>query len=161
MLKGIFDTMTFTAAISSALVAGVFFAFSNFVMAGLGRIKPDEGIAAMNSINITVINPLFMLALFGTGLLCLVLAASAFTSWELIGGKLTLIGSTIYLIGCVGVTMFFNVPLNNALAAVPLGTPEATSLWSRYLSDWTTWNHVRTVASLLSAVLFTAACIYR
>jgi uncharacterized membrane protein len=60
----------------------------------------------------------------------------------------------IYLIGCIGVTMTLNVPLNDALAAVQPATPEAATLWARYLRDWTFWNHVRTVAPLVSAALF-------
>ena len=96
-----------------------------------------------------------MLALFGTGLLCLVLAVSALASWEQLPGKITLIASAVYVVGYVGVTMFCNVPLNNALAAAQIGTPEATSLWSRYFSDWTMWNHVRTAASVLSSISFT------
>jgi uncharacterized membrane protein len=53
------------------LIAGVFFAFSNFVMNALARIQPTQGIVAMQSINITVINPLFMTAFLGTGITCL------------------------------------------------------------------------------------------
>ena len=54
-------------AIGAALVAGIFYAFSTFVMQALGRLAPREGIAAMQSINVVVINPLFFLAFFGTG----------------------------------------------------------------------------------------------
>jgi hypothetical protein len=44
------------------------------------------------------------------------------------------------------VTMAFNVPLNNALAAADPASAEATSVWARYLKDWTLWNHVRGIA---------------
>ena len=54
--------LIFAAAIGSGLVAGIFFAFSSFVMAALGRLPSDHGIAAMNAINVTVINPMFFLA---------------------------------------------------------------------------------------------------
>lgn len=53
-------------ALGCGLVAGVFFAFSTFVMSALARLQPAQGIAAMQSINITAINPLFMMAIFGT-----------------------------------------------------------------------------------------------
>jgi uncharacterized membrane protein len=79
--------------------------------------------------------------------------------WSGIGSTLILAASAIYLIGCIGVTMLRNVPLNNALAAVPPGTPEAAALWTRYLSEWTLWNTVRTVAPAVSAILFTAALL--
>jgi uncharacterized membrane protein len=55
------------------------------------------------------------------------------------------------------VTMAFNVPLNQALAAVEPASAEGGALWSRYLSAWTAWNHVRTSASLLAAASFIAA----
>lgn len=151
--------LTFIVAIGCGLVGGIFFAFSSFVMAALGRLPPHDGIAAMNSINVTVINPMFFLAFFGTGLLCLLLAAGSYVWWDQTSGKLILAAAVIYLAGCIGVTMAFNVPLNNALAAVPPGTPEATALWSLYLDKWTAWNTVRTVAPLVSAALFMAALI--
>jgi uncharacterized membrane protein len=145
---------TFIAALGSALVAGIFFAFSTFIMAALGRIPSEQGIAAMQSINVTVINPLFMLAFMGTGVLCLALLAGAYGRWEESAGKLIFAAGLIYLVGVIGVTMVMNVPLNNALAAVQPGTPEAAMLWARYLQDWTFWNHVRTVAPIVSSALF-------
>ncbi len=54
------------SALGCGLMAGVFFAFSTFVMNALARLQPTQGIAAMQSINITVINPLFMAAFLGT-----------------------------------------------------------------------------------------------
>lgn len=153
--------LAFAAAIGSGLVGGIFYAFSTFVMPALGRIAPEQGIAAMNSINVTVINPLFFLAFFGTGFVCLALVAGSFVWWGHAGGKLVLLASLIYLISCIGVTMFFNVPLNNALAAVKSVTPDGAALWARYLRDWTFWNHVRTVGPLISAVLFTLALIVK
>ncbi|HSY89029.1 MAG TPA: anthrone oxygenase family protein [Verrucomicrobiae bacterium] len=159
MLERILFALTFTAAIGSGLVAGIFFAFSTFVMAALGRIPPEQGIAAMQSINITVLNPAFFIAFLGTGAVCLALAAGSYVWWGEASGKLVLAASLIYLVGCIGVTMVCNVPLNNALAAAQPNTPEATTLWSRYLSTWTAWNHLRTVAPLLSAILFMAALL--
>lgn len=149
--------LTFAAAIGSGLVAGIFFAFSSFVMAALGRLPSDQGVAAMNSINVTVLNPVFLLAFLGTGALSLMLAAGSYVWWDHAAGKLVLAGAVFYVVGCIGVTRLFNIPLNDALAAVPAGSPEAAALWSRYLSEWTAWNTVRTVASAVSAVLFTAA----
>jgi uncharacterized membrane protein len=157
MLDRALFALAFTAAIGSGLVAGIFFAFSTFVMAALARLPPDQGVAAMQSINITVINPVFMLAFLGTGALCAAAGAGAFVWWGGASGKLAIAAALLYLIGCIGVTMACNVPLNDALAAVTPGTPAAAAEWSRYLGTWTTWNHIRTIASLLAAILFTAA----
>jgi len=148
--------LSFVAAIGCGLVAGIFFAFSSFVMAALARLPSDHGIAAMNTINVTVINRTFMLAFFGSAVLCLAATAVSIFQWSPTGGTLVVSASAIYLAGCIGVTILGNVPLNNALAAVPLGTPQAAALWRRYLSEWTRWNTVRTVASAVAAILFTA-----
>lgn len=51
--------------------------------------------------------------------------------------------------------MIFNVPGNNALAAVQPGSEQGAALWADYLRTWTNWNHVRTVASLAAAAAFT------
>src|ERR1700730_10745199 len=107
--------MTFSAALGTGLVAGVFFAFSSFVMPALARIRPEQSIAAMQSINVTVINPGFMLALFGTALVSLVLAISTCSRWGQPGQWLILIAGALYIVGSTGVTMACNVPLNDAL----------------------------------------------
>ena len=154
-------TLTFAAALSSGLVAGVFFAFSSFVMPALGRIHPDQGIAAMQSINVSVITPGFMLALFGTAAIALVLGIGAISRWGQTGPMLILAAGALYLIGCIGVTMGGNVPLNDALAAVQVGSADGATLWARYLQDWTFWNHVRTAASAGAGALYVAALAIR
>jgi uncharacterized membrane protein len=115
-------------------------------MAALGRIPPEQGIATMQSINITVLNPAFLTAFLGTGVVCVALAAGSYVWWGEASGKLLLAASLIYLVGCIGVTMVCNVPLNDGLAAVRPNTPEAAAAWSNYLTLWTNWNHLRTVA---------------
>lgn len=118
MLDRYLFILTFTTAIGGGLVAGVFFAFSTFVMPTLARLQPTQGIVAMQSIIITAINPLFMLALFGTAVACLFLAAFALLKWHQPGASYLLIGSLLFLIGTILVTIAFNVPLNDALAVV-------------------------------------------
>lgn len=157
MLERAIFILTFAAAIGSAVVGGIFYAFSSFVMAALGSLPSTQGAGAMKAINLTVINPVFMLAFMGTAVLGLVLAGVSLIWWGRPGGMLMLAASLLYLFGCFGVTMLFNVPLNNQLAAV--APAQEAAVWSRYLDVWTVWNHVRTMASILSAVLFTAAML--
>jgi uncharacterized membrane protein len=146
-----------SAAIGSGLVAGFFFAFSICVMRALGRLAPDQGIAAMQSINVVVLNRWFFTAFFGTAVGCLVLGIAAILNWREPGTVCLLTGSLLYLVGSILVTMAFNVPLNNALAVVDPNSGEGAEVWARYLADWTVWNHVRTAASLAAAGLFTIA----
>jgi uncharacterized membrane protein len=159
-MERVLIVLTFVAALGAGLNAGVFFAFSTFVMAALARLPPAEGLAAMNSINVVAVTPPFMTALFGTGLVCLVLVVAAIVTWQQPGTAWLLAGSVLYAAGVVVVTMMFNVPLNNQLAATP-ASAEGAAFWSRYVSVWTAWNHVRAVAPLLAAACFVMALLAR
>ena len=145
------------AAIGAGLIGGLFFAFSNFIMQALARVPAQSGAAAMQSINVTVLNPLFFAAFFGTGVICLILAVMALPTRSEPSSIACLAAAIIYLVGTIGVTMAFNVPLNEKLAQMPLSDPGLPDLWSHYLAEWTKWNHVRAVASLLAAALFMVA----
>jgi uncharacterized membrane protein len=139
------------------LIAGVFFAFSSFVMNALAQQPPAQGIAAMQSINITVINPSFMGVFVGTAAACIFFVGSSLLKWHQPGAAYLLIGSLLYLIGSFGVTVAFNVPLNDALAIAQPDSIEGATLWSHYLTNWTIWNHVRTIAALAAAAAITIA----
>ncbi len=151
--------LTVLAALGSGLNAGFFFAFSVVVMAALARRPAAEGIAAMQSINVVVLNPWFFTVFFGTAAICLVLAGFALFNWNAPSAAPVhlLGGSAVYLMGTILVTMARNVPLNNALAAVKPDSDEGAKLWTRYLREWTAWNHVRTIAPLVAALFFTLA----
>ena len=157
MIGALLVVLTFLCALGSGLIAGVFFAFSAFVMAALGRLPPDQGIAAMQSINVAVINPWFFAAFFGTAAACVVLVVAALFRWSEPGAILLVAGSLLYLVGTILVTMLCNVPLNDALAAAQPESAEGAGLWTRYLAAWTAWNHLRTAASLAAAAAFIRA----
>jgi uncharacterized membrane protein len=150
--------LAFTAAIGSGLVGGIFFAFSSFVMAALRSLPPEQGATAMKAINVSVINPFFMTVFLGTAVVCALVAGGSLGWGNLASGKLILVASLTYLVGCLGVTMVCNVPLNNQLAS-SAGAAQTAVLWHRYLEVWTAWNHVRTTACIVSALLFTAALV--
>jgi uncharacterized membrane protein len=145
------------AALGCGLIAGVFFAFSTFVMKALAQQPTAQGIAAMQSINITVINPWFMTAFLGTSVACLMLIVFSLLKWQQPNAAYLVIGSLLYLIGTFGVTIAFNVPLNDALAIAKPDNLEGANLWAKYLTNWTFWNHVRTIAALAAAALLTLA----
>lgn len=145
------------SALVCLLVAGIFLAFSNFVMKALARLSAPCGIAAMQSINVTVLNPLFFLLFFGTVVPCLIAAMASVADWADPRAPYLLAGGLLYPLGTVGVTMVCNVPLNNALATADPNSEQAAGLWSRYLRDWVFWNHVRAVAAIAAAVAFLIA----
>ena len=145
--------LTFAAAIGAGLNAGLFFIFSVCIMAAFARLTAAEGIAAMNAINVFIQNPLFVLVFFGTALAALVLIVLAFLAGGP-GSMLIAAAGFVFLVGMIGVTIAFNVPMNDQLARLSAGSAEGVALWQRYLSDWTAWNHVRTIASIVSLALF-------
>lgn len=146
--------VTTAAIVGCGLIAGTFFVFSVAVMTALGRLSPADGMRAMQSINRVILNPIFLGVFLGTGVLSLVIIVINLLHPSYPGWGYSLLGATFYLIGSVFVTIVFNVPLNNALAAVEPGAPEGDAVWQNYLRNWTYWNHVRTLASLISTTLF-------
>lgn len=157
MTDSLLVALTFFAALGSGLMAGAFFAFSSFVMRALGRLPSEQGIAAIQSINIVVLNPVFLGVFLGTTATSGVLAIASLIDPHSARAGWLLAGSLSYLLGTFVVTIACNVPLNNSLAAVGASTSEATRVWRRYLTHWTAWNHVRTVAPLLALACFMAA----
>jgi uncharacterized membrane protein len=152
--------LTLLAALGCGLVAGVFFAFSAFVMKALARLPPGEGIAAMQSINVVVLNPWFTTAFFGTAAACVLALISSLLRWHESGTAYLFVGGVLYLVGTLFVTIVFNVPRNEVLATVAPTDPNGASLWVGYVAGWTAWNHVRTAAALAAAASFSIALVY-
>ncbi|WP_428429694.1 DUF1772 domain-containing protein [Pararhizobium sp.] len=147
-MAALFPWLIFSAVIGAGLNAGLFFIFSVCIMAALARLPAEQGIAAMQAINVVILNPWFLLAFMGTAALSLVLVAGGFIH----GGPARfylIAGGLLFLGGVILVTMIVNVPMNNALEALQPGSEEATRLWtSTTLVDWVWWNHVRTLSSI-------------
>ena len=134
------------AAISAAVVAGVFYAFSTFVMRGLDRTGPAEAATAMRGINAEAGTNTPFLALFmGAALIALVVGIAALTQLRLPGSGWLVAGAVLALVPLI-VTVAVNVPLNDRLAAESLP-------WQDYYRTWTLWNHMRTAAALAGSVL--------
>ncbi|WP_129791714.1 DUF1772 domain-containing protein [Sphingosinicella sp. CPCC 101087] len=155
----ILSILLWASAIGCAMMAGLYFAFSVFIMTALGRLGPEKGAATMQSINRVILKSAFMPLFLGTTLAALVLAGWALADWGAAAAAAMLGGGLIYVLGMFGVTMFFNVPLNNALDGVDPASPEAAAVWTRYLKVWTAWNHVRTAACTASSILFVASLL--
>lgn len=157
MLDHAHSALILLCILGSALIAGSFFAFSSFVMRALGRLPAREGIAAMQSINIVVINPIFLGVFIGAALLSVLAVFAAIIRWQSPDSIAIIAAAALYIVGTFGVTMVCNVPLNNRLAALTPDDPAAATLWSFYLRRWTAWNTARTIASLAATSLFAIA----
>lgn len=111
----------------------------------------------MQAINIWIVNPLFLAAFLGTGIVSALLALVAMLNLSQVWSLPLLASGLYYVVGSPLVTMIFDLPLNNRLAAAKPETAEAASLWTNYLRVWTAWNHLRSVLSLVATALFTLA----
>jgi len=186
---GVLGWAVVAAAVGCGLVGGVLFAFSTFVMAGLRSVAPDVGAAAMAAINRHATRaPFGSLLLVTTGLVA-VLGVVAATRLDEAGAGLVLAGAVVYLVGGIGVTAAVNVPLNDRLEAAeaavstsgarsgeasPSGggsggsrvrpaspTAERDRVWAGFLERWVAWNHVRTLACAVAALLLTLGLVTR
>ncbi len=150
---------TVAAAVASALVAGVMFAFSTSVMPALGRRPAPEGIGAMQAMNSAILNPAFGLAFGGAALLCAALAVTAPFTVDESHALLRGVGAALYVVGTFGVTMAINVPMNVELDAADAAAPEGTAVWRRYLRRWTAWNTLRTILGAAASALLVISLV--
>ena len=158
-MDGFLFALTLFTALGCGVVAGVFFAFSAFVMKALARLPAPQGIAAMQAINVAAVTPAFMAALFGTALACGALIVSSLLVWGEPFAAYLLSGGALYLVGTIGPTGVYHVPRNEALATVEPRGAGAEDHWSRYLRGWTAWNHLRFAAALAASATLVIALL--
>jgi uncharacterized membrane protein len=148
---------TLFATIGAGIIAGLFFTFSVVVMRSLDRLPAAQGIAAMQSINKVIINPLFMLFFMGTAVVSVGLGIVGALRLDRPEGKWLLAGAALYLVGSFVLTMAYNVPRNDRLDGFDPTTAEAARYWATYVTEWTMANHVRTIASIGSLASYVMA----
>lgn len=156
-MESLINILLWFSAISVGIMAGVYYTFSAFVMRSLDAIEAPSGMLAMQSINRTIVRSSFLPIFFGSTLACAVLAVIAVLNLSAPGAIWTLIGSTLYVIGMFVVTVAGNVPLNNQLEATKADSPEGAEMWASYMRKWIVWNHVRTIACIVSTVMLVLA----
>lgn len=137
------DHIVTSAALVMAVNAGVFLAFSDFIMPSFAQTDPTSGRRAMQAINTRVLRSIFVVSLIGMGPVALALAVWGWMQ----DAPLIVVGGVIYALGVVGVTMLGNVPMNNRLDR----GEAAEGYWGTYQTGWTRWNHLRTVANVVAA----------
>ncbi len=143
-MTGLRQVVLVLGVTTTGLIAGLFCAFAYSVMPGLHRTDARTLVSAMQKINVAIVNPLFMFLFFGglvvTGVAAWLYRHDAMAPW-------VIVGLVLYLVGLV-VTIAFNIPLNDRLAAAT--DPEAAR--AAFETAWVRWNIVR-------AVLHTAAFV--
>lgn len=151
---GILFGLTFFAIIGCGLIGGLLFVFSNSVMKALGQQSASHGMAAMQAINRTIVNPLFLLFFMGTAVVSLFLLINAYAQWYPTHTGWMIAGSMFYLVGTFGMTVVVHVPWNNELEKADPTEMVSEKIWDDYRIKWTRWNHVRTIAAFAAAASY-------
>ncbi len=122
----------------TGLVAGLFVAFAIAVMPALRGADDRTFVIAMQRINVSIVNPLFLLIFMVAPV---VLAVSA----VLVGGterRWALVGLALSVLALL-VTFAVNIPLNDKLATA--GTSDPESARAAFEHTWDLANIARTV----------------
>jgi len=154
MLDNILFSAVIFAAISTAMMAGIYFAFSGFVMSGLKQVGAENAVSTMNAINQVILRSWFMPLFFGSTLTTVLILIIAMINWQQSNSTLLIFASTIYFLGMFLCTVFFNVPLNKHLLATESSNNTINQTWSHYVKYWTRWNHLRTLTSLFASLCY-------
>jgi uncharacterized membrane protein len=137
-----FTWLLILAALFCGLMAGFFFAFSFLVMRALEAQPGVAGMPVMQTINVVVFNPVFGIAFSAAPAFCVFAMNTALVHRRDAAANYALAGGALYLAGTLYVTVFGNVPLNDALAAVDATSGAAAAMWATYLREWVPWNHL-------------------
>ncbi|WP_204745328.1 DUF1772 domain-containing protein [Glycomyces paridis] len=141
----------FLATITTGLTAGVYTDWSNTIMPGLADVDDRTFVAAFQSLDVAISNPLFLGVEFTGSLLLIALALFLHLRS---GQRAVLVWLSValaaYLVSVV-ITMGVNEPLNTQLRSVTDAASDADFAAARALLDearWTAWNTVRALATL-------------
>jgi len=146
-------------ALWSAVIGGVFSAFSEFIMSALLRTKPEGGIEAMQHINRDVIKTQFVAGIMSIAVFSILFSIYSLAVFKGAALVVLLLACLVYLPSVFFMTMFGNVPMNNKLESLDPTSTEAEAYWVKYGRDWTRLNHVRSVGSIITAGLYIIAAI--
>ncbi len=126
------ELVALAARLTSGLLAGVFFVFAVAIMPALSGADDHTFEVSMNRINVSIVNPVFVLVFFGAPVLAVLAAV-------MVRAPLLYAAATLAVITLL-ITIAANIPLNNQLAA-GAGRPGFEQVWVR-------WNVVRTVTGI-------------
>lgn len=146
------------AALSTAIVGGVYLGFSAMVMPAFDGDARSTGV--MNRINVLAPRSPFILAFFASAIACGVsivlvlvdLMAGTAAGWAAV---IAVAGAVLGLAGFV-ITAAINVPLNNRLAQ---SAPGDAAAYAEFQRPWRRANSARGAVSLAGAAALMAALL--
>lgn len=158
MTSTIFLNVCVVAAVFTGLIAGIFLAFSDFIMKALKEATPAGGMEAMQVINRKVYGSLFLNLLFANTVLVIAIASNTLIFGRGPATVWIVAGAAIYIVGVMLVTVICNVPMNKQLDALDFNAEDGIAYWRGYQVRWTWWNHLRALASVVSTLCLIIGC---
>lgn len=157
------STILFFTIVTTALSAGLFYAWSISVIPGLKNISSKSYLEAVQSINRAILNPGFFIIFFCSIILMILSIYFQYKVKVNLAFWLITVGTIFYLIGTVGVTIFGNVPMNEILDLVNINALSGEELENTRLpfeNKWNQFNTVRVISSVLAFSMFLLAIFY-
>ncbi len=151
--------MSILLIVMTGLMAGIYFAFSVFIMKSLAELPVIQAAKAMNKINNVIVNTLFLPVFFGSTLWCAGLIVWSIADWQTGSSLLVVVAALVYIFGMFIVTAFGNVPMNNKLQGCESNEALLVAYWSKYQHSWTQLNHIRTISCIASCAILVASLI--
>jgi uncharacterized membrane protein len=145
--------------LSTGAVAGLFYAYWCSVMIALDRVRPEAAIKVMQTINVVIINPLFFATFMGTLVILPLAAVAAWWSGATASALWLAAAFLVYAVGTFGVTITFNVPLNDALMRLKDASADPGTDWRAFAEPWNRWNAARMWAGFVATALAAMALL--
>jgi uncharacterized membrane protein len=146
------------SAFLCSLVAGFLFAFAVVIMPGIKSLDDDAFLRAFQVVDgvIQKGQPLFIVVWVGSALS--LLATAGMGIWSLNGAnRALLIAATVVFLGGVQLpTAAINIPMNNALQRLELGSMDAaarTRARADFEARWNRWNVFRTIVAAVATTM--------
>jgi uncharacterized membrane protein len=159
LLEALRAPVALLAALASGLQAGLYYAFSIAVLPGLLRGDPRTYVATMQQVNVAIVNPWFLLTFLGAPLLGVLAVVAGLPRG---GGPLALaaLGAAAAVATFV-ITVRFNIPLNDALAAAgdPASLADPAAVRDAFHPAWASWNAARAVTSTVALAALAGALV--
>lgn len=147
---------TLAAAVTTGLLAGLFYAYCYSVMRALAGTDDRTFVDVMQRINVAIVNPWFLVCFLGS-----VGFSAAAVVAHLKGDRallVWLVAALVLNLAGFAVTVAGNVPLNDRLATVDLGSDLAAAR-AQFETAWVRWNVVRTVLHTAGFVVLAWALV--
>ena len=149
------------ATLSTGIMAGIFFTWTNAVTPGIGKLSDIDYLNALQKMNHAILNYWFYVLFFGAVLLTPLYVVLYYKSSTDMLFWVLIVAVLLYWLGVFLVTFLGNIPINILLDKTNLGKisiSDAQQLRGSIEVKWNNFNLVRTLSAITSFVLLLFVC---